>query len=235
MSPRVFALLVAIVAAASAPLPAQADLVVRYDFTGSTGDQISEAPDQTIAGVVAGNLGRGPGVTAASGADSINSSAWTTGGGDNTDYYGFTLTPNSDTTLTLTRLSFAERRSNTGIRNFDVRSSLDSFASAIAGTFTTVPDDSNTRQQSFTLSPAFANLTVAVTFRIWGYASEAGSGTWRLSNYDGSAGGSFSGGLVVEGTATLAAVPEASAATFAAAASCLSALAWACRRSFAKR
>lgn len=173
--------------------------LVLYDFTGQPGDQTSTAATSVAPGLTASAIVRGAGVTASAAGNSMSASGWTTSSSaDTDDYYGFTITPNPTNTITLTNISFAERRSGTGIRTFEIRSSLDSFSSAIAGTVTGVPDDTNTRNQSFTLGASFANLSTAVTLRIYGYAAEGSTGTWRLANH------TTDNGLLIDGTV----VPE---------------------------
>ncbi|MGH9331233.1 MAG: PEP-CTERM sorting domain-containing protein, partial [Vicinamibacterales bacterium] len=110
--------------------------------------------------------------------NSINSSGWTIGAAaDMNDYYGFTITPAPGFVMDLTDLDFSERASSTGPTQFDVRSSLDSFASPIFSGATTI--DANSRRQ-FDLTAAFQDLTVPVTFRIFAFQSSASAGTWRL-------------------------------------------------------
>jgi hypothetical protein len=185
---------------------AHAAVITTYDFTGAAGDQASTSASSVASGLTAGVLIRGPGVTAATGANSINSTAWSTGGLDFNDYYGFTLTPGAGATLNVDSISFSERRSATGIKTISVRSSLDNFASDLFTT--TVLDDTLTRRQSVTLGSAFDALTSAVTFRIYGYNAEAAGGSWRLgvSTTTGENTGNFPANLVVDGSIT--AVPE---------------------------
>jgi endonuclease I/endonuclease/exonuclease/phosphatase family metal-dependent hydrolase len=100
---------------------------------------------------------------------------------DADDYYEITLTPNSGYEIDFTSFSFDERRSGTGIRNWAVRSSLDSYASDISSG--SVPDDTNFRTQTVDLSgTTYQGINAAITFRIYGYGAEAGTGTWRIDN-----------------------------------------------------
>jgi hypothetical protein len=193
---------------AATPINCLADLVVRYDFAGSPGNQASEAADFTIAGVTATNIVRGTGVAAAGAGNSITATGWSLGARDVNDYFGLTLTPGGSSSLTLDRMSFNAQRSAAGIRNFEIRSSLDSFGTAIAGTTTSVLDENNvSRSYSFALGAEFANLNSAVTFRIYAYNAEDAGGTMRLTNYTGLLG--TTGGLTLDGS--VAAVPEPTA------------------------
>lgn len=195
-------------------------IIVQYDFSGQPGNQGATPVTATATGLTASDLVRGPGVSASSTANSMNSSAWTTSTvADLNDYYGFTLTANAGYSLTLTSLSFAERRSPTGIRMFELRSSLDGFTAAIPGTVTSVPNNDSVRNQTLSLGSGFSDLLTPVTFRLYGYEAESGSGTWRLQNH------STFAGLVMDGTIT--AVPEPG--TFAAV-GLMSLLSWGLRR-----
>jgi len=171
-----------------------ADLA-KWSFTGQLGDQVG-TPVTTIDASVqsASGITRGGGVAVSTTANSMNSSGWTTNGSiDAGDYYEFTITPAAGMILNIDTLYLAERRSGTGIRNFELRSSLDSYGTTI-GTAVAVPDDTNTRQQVLALGSGFDSVSSAVTFRLYGYASEASGGTWRIEN------NTVKGGLVLEGS-----------------------------------
>lgn len=186
---------------------ADAALLVQYDFTGEAGDQMSSAADMVAAGLTASGLTRGPGLAANTSTGSINSTGWTTGASyDASDYYAFSVTANPGWTMTLDSIEFGERRSGTGIRNWEIRSDLDAFANAVGSG--SVPDDLNTRNHLVTLpATTFANLQGTVEFRIYGFSAEALTGTWRLtSTYPGV-------GVEIQG----AAVPEPSGAALIAA------------------
>ena len=180
-----------------------AAIIAQWDFTGQPGNQVSTVGSSLIAGLTVGDLTRGSGVSLSSTTNSVNSSAWTTSSGiDPNDYYQFSLAPTAGYGVSLASVAFAERRSLTGIRTFELRSSLDSFAAAIPGTITGVPDDDLVRNQPLLLGTPFTNLTTEVTFRLYGYSAESGAGTWRLQNH------TTFGGLVLDGT--VVAVPEPS-------------------------
>jgi len=96
--------------------------------------------------------------------------------------------------MTLTRLELDERRSGTGIRNWQIYSSMDNYVTAL-GTFS-VLDDTSTRVDQGVNLVAFTGLSSPISFRIYGYNAEAAGGTWRIDN--------------VELSGSLTAVPEAS-------------------------
>ena len=190
-------LLLHLVVAAATPFPLRAVPLVTYSFNGSTGSETSFPADAQPTGASASFMTRGSGLTASGAAGAFSSSGWTTGvSTDPNDYYAFALTPNAGFSMTLTQLMLDEKRSLTGIRNWVVRSSLDSFSSDLA-TFS-VPDDDLTRTgQTINLSASFASLTSVTEFRIYGFGAEGAAGTWRVDN------------VKVEGsTKLLSSVPE---------------------------
>jgi hypothetical protein len=181
-------------------------LNVDYDFSGQPGNQASTSGFSSSLSLAASAVTRGSGLTAVAGANSINSSGWTTAATpDANDYYEFTLTPAIGFAFNVDTIALRERRSNTGILTFTIRSSLDAYATdAIAPIV--VPDNAGSRDHNFTLGSTFDNLTTAVTFRIYGYAAEAAGGTWRLED------NATTGAMTITGEISplLAPVPEAS-------------------------
>ncbi len=177
-----------------------ADLI-RYDFSGSPGNQSFNLATILDPHVTAGTLFRGSGLSSNTTQNSINSSGWSlTASIDPNDYYSFSLAPSANYQMSLSSLSFRERRSSTGIREFQIRSSLDGFSSIVPGSVISIPDVDTERDQTISLGGTFSGLTSAVEFRIYGYNAEGTTGTWRLQNH------STLGGLFIDGTTT--AVPE---------------------------
>jgi PEP-CTERM motif len=156
---------------------------VTYTFTGSPGNQVSEAVDANPIGALFSDLTRGPGIVPAAGVDSMNSSGWTTGSSlDPNDYYEWTITPLAGFALDLTEFDINFQRSETGPRSVDLRNSLDGF-----GAFrflVTVGDD--TANHGAGVGPSVVgiwdvdDITAPVTFRIYGYDAEGASGELRL-------------------------------------------------------
>jgi hypothetical protein len=176
------------------PFALQAADLVKWDFTGALGTQTSTSATFATTGITAAPISRGSGVAGSASGSSISSTGWTSSATiDSNDYYTFAITVDAASTLNLDSISFAERRSNTGIRTLSVRSSLDGYASDLV-TPIGVPDDALVRDQTVALSSSFDALTnTTVTFRIYGYAAEASTGTWRIQNH------STLGGLVLTG------------------------------------
>lgn len=170
---------------------------ITYDFTGLAGNQLSTPVTSGLADLLEGDITRGSGLTASDAGNSMSSSGFSTGAIDLDDYYSFILTPNVGFVMNLTSLEFSERRSGTGIRDIEVRSSLDNFAASIFNT--NVPDDGFTRRQTVTFSPSFLNLGNALEIRIYGFNAESAAGTWRLgvNNAGGANPNSFPANLVV--------------------------------------
>jgi len=151
-----------------------------YTFTGSAGSETTFPVDAQPGNAVFSSMSRGAGITASAGAGTFSATAWSLGALDATDYFEFSITPDGGFSVTLTNLAFSERRSNTGIRDISIRSSLDSFAADIATI--NVPDDDQTRNQVVPLGAAFADQSGIVTFRFYGYTAEAAGGSWRVDN-----------------------------------------------------
>ncbi len=170
------------IAASLVAISARAQIAT-FSFSGSVGTETTIAPNSQPSNAVVSSMSRGTGLTATStGADTFVGVSWTTSASiDANDYFQFSITPSGGYSMNLTSLSLSERRSGTGIRTWEIRSSVDNYASAL-GTFS-VPDDTNTRTgQSVTLSSGFSSLTTATTFRIYGYSAEAAGGTWRIDD-----------------------------------------------------
>jgi hypothetical protein len=175
-----------------------------YTFTGSTGNVNAFAyngaavPDITVS-----NLTK-VGVETISSSGAFGARGWTTGathfsntftGGINTeDYFEFTLTAVAGMTLELTSLDFGVNRNSTGPRQFEWRSSVDHFGSAISD-YTTLAGNLTEEGGVLTLADVatgFSGISLditgdeftghdEITFRLYGYNSEATTGTGGLS------------------------------------------------------
>ena len=160
---------------------AQSDTLAVYSFTGAAGNEATLPPDAQPTGATASVISRGPGITPSVAGGVFSSTGFELAlTRDAGDYAEFGIAPEAGRTLTLTALVFDERRSGTGIRTFALYSSLDGYTTPIQ--VFEVPDDANTRTQRAVLGTAFSSLTTGVTFRLYGYAAEAGTGTWRQDN-----------------------------------------------------
>ncbi|HWO21583.1 MAG TPA: Ig-like domain-containing protein [Kofleriaceae bacterium] len=156
--------------------------IVVFSFATAAGNEVTFPADSLAPGLATiPVMSRGAGLTPSPAAGAFSSSGFTLNTTlDPTDFYAFTVTPAVGAMVSMFGITLDERRSGTGIRNWSVRSSLDSFAADIS--VFTVPNDTNPRTQQIPLGTAFRNLTAPVEFRFYGYASGASTGTWRLDN-----------------------------------------------------
>jgi len=157
----------------------QAELLSTYTFTDTIGNEATIEPDNQPNNGTLSAINRGTGLTPKNAKGTFNAQNWSTGTLDLTDYYSLTIQPKCGFEMTLTSLTLDEKRSNKGIRNWSIRSSLDDFATDLK-TFH-VPDDTNLRNAQ-TITFSFRHLTSPLEFRIYGFNAEAGTGTWRIDN-----------------------------------------------------
>lgn len=107
---------------------------------------------------------------------------WSTGALDLDKYFEFKV---DLTCFSKIKLTFDERRSATGIRNFEIHYSTDgSNFNPIPDTTKTVADNEKWRSQKFDLSSIQTNISnqTSVSLRIYGYNAEKTVGTWRIDN-----------------------------------------------------
>ena len=216
----ILALTGAIAASAPAQLLTNA-FTGTFTFDGSSGTNIPFAyngtaiPDLTVAAFDK------VGITNSSSTGNFRGSFWAldnapvgglTGTVDLAKYMEFGLTAAAGNTLNMTNINFGVGRSGTGPRQWEWRSSVDSFAAPIAtygilnvsvteslGILTTPDANAGYTGNVLDLSGgSFDNLT-SVTFRLYGYNSEGTAGTGGLQGPI-----SFSGASVVPEPSTYA-------------------------------
>lgn len=173
-----------------APAPAaHAGLVARYDFAGKVGTEASVAAAATGTGVTGVDLTRGAGLVAEHGLNSFNSRSFTSSSTGGTlaqavaaaDYLQFGFATAAGKQTDLTGLAFTSRRSATGPTGFEVRYSTDGFSTFAVLTSYSLSGTDNVRTTLDTSSVAgLQDLTGTVLFRIYGYGSTNGNGTYRL-------------------------------------------------------
>jgi hypothetical protein len=111
------------------------------------------------------------------------SNGWsTTAGIDVNDYYEISMTPNSGHYFEITNVLFGERRSATGIRDFEVRWSDDDFLTDHTIATTNVPDDTADRNHDISGLSINAASDKTIKFRFYAYNAEGGAGTWRINH-----------------------------------------------------
>lgn len=147
--------------------------LVTFDLTGQTGSEASVAATSSATGITGGALTRATALAAVSGADSINSSGWSTAAmADKTLYYAFSVTPSAGCTVNLASLAIQTAASGTGPAHFDVGTSVDNYtalSTAYAGTST----------DTVTLSASAAG---AITIHVFGYGATGSTGTMRIES-----------------------------------------------------
>lgn len=120
-----------------------------------------------------------------------------TGSVSATTYYEVTLTPQAGYSVDLTSITFTTQRSNTGVRTYVVRSSVDGYvanlpasispanANLIAqpGNIFFFNADNNSSQTGSTINlSGFNGLTSPITFRFYGYNAEASGGNFSIDD-----------------------------------------------------
>jgi len=156
-------------------------------WTNSITDSNPSASNPFTAGqVVSANLtvsgiGRGTGITANAGSNRYNAANWATAF-DANDYFTFTLTPASGFQINFVSLVYSGQSSGTGPTTFMLRSSLDNYVSNIG---------SSSVSSTISLAAStYQNITVPITFRLYGFGASAGTGTYSVNDF------TFNGAIV---------------------------------------
>ncbi|MCC5944240.1 MAG: fibronectin type III domain-containing protein [Bernardetiaceae bacterium] len=162
---------------------AQTTDIVLWDFEGDTTDPIT-GTGTVDEGSTLGALGFAQGwiqATLSTGGRARTANNWSTGTLDNDKYFEFST---STVGFSDIEFSFDERRSGTGIRDFEIHYSTDGTTfTPLPTTVTNVPDDTDWRFHDFDLSAITAlNGQANLTFRIYGYNAATTAGTWRIDN-----------------------------------------------------
>ena len=178
---------------------------VTFDFAGLAGNETSANSNFNNSNLVSSTITRGSGVTAGSNGDRFNSSSWSTGAIDLTDYLEFTVSPAANKSISIYSVDINHQRSGTGPLNFEIRSSADSYSSNLSSF--SIANVTTTLSNTFDVSgvSALQNLNSSVTFRIYGYGAGGAGGTWGPGDFTGN-------DIVVVGL--INEIPVASAVTF---------------------
>lgn len=188
-----------------------------YDFANvtATSGATDTTPVPTVAGLTFGNFTAvntttPPTNSASTGrfafanqplgaANGDNVYANYTGALSSTTYYQVTITPTAGTAFNLTGITFKAQRSGTGVRNYSVRSSVDSYAAnlpasinpanasleVVTGNVFFYNTDNNTAQVGSTVTlsgSSFTSLTSPITFRFYGWNAEATGGNFSIDD-----------------------------------------------------
>ncbi len=142
-----------------------------FDFTGQPGNQASTPATSSATDVTASAITRASALTPTSGANSINSSSWTTSSNiDPTRYYTFTLTPGSGCALDVGSLSIQTQASSTGPSHGAIATSDDNFTAST----------SVTSNGTATATLSVTGATGAVEIRVYGFGATSSGGTMRI-------------------------------------------------------
>ncbi len=174
-------------------LPAMSFAQINWDF--STATPLSGVPAGISVSVVSqGNVnGTTPLLTTTSASSGYTGATGGNNAGaaanigafrpDTTTYFEWTLTPSAGVAISVSQINFGSRSTGTGPQAYDIRTSLDNFASAAATGI--LLNNSVWALNSNTLSISGATNT-PITFRIYAYngAGNAGKNTanWRIDD-----------------------------------------------------
>ena len=188
-----------------------------YNFAGQTNASILTNNVSEPTFTLTSSLEK-VGVDSSSAADRFMASQWSTNSFDNAKYFQLTLGTAAAPGIPFANfdsleVDFALRRSSSGPRQFQWRSSLDNFAAAItnfsslnpslmlAGGVLTLPDTASTETfggNAFTLGPSLLNATNLITLRLYAYQAESSFGQAGLDTPL-----AFSGNVVVPEPSTI--------------------------------
>jgi hypothetical protein len=163
----------------------QAQIVI-YSFgtSGSPTTNASSTASDVSASVFSGLNGTpatgsgSPVYSAGSGGSYFTATAWT-GAAPGSNYFQFTITPDSGYSISTTTLTFGYRATPTGPTAYSIRSSADSYTANLAsGSFTNDGNWSSVGSISITLS----GLVSATTLRLYGSGASTAGGTLRVDD-----------------------------------------------------
>ena len=151
---------------------------VSWELSAEPGNQASNIATFQSADFDNCNLSRGAGVTATTGAGSMNSSGWFSGSANTTladaiagnDYYEFSINTINCFFFNPTTIKIVLRSSTTGPNTATLRCSSDGFTANI-GTVTVT-----TGSTLFSFSEGISPNSNSVTYRLYGYGTAAGGG-----------------------------------------------------------
>lgn len=132
----------------------------------------------------ASGIGYGPEVSGNAGVDKYTVTFWTPSATSTVagEYFEFTVSPNAGYKINYSSFSFSCQKSSTGPANGVVRSSLDGFTTNILSFNFAMAVSGQMVDLS---AAAFQEITIPVTFRIYGFAtpSNGGMGTASINEY----------------------------------------------------
>jgi len=163
------------------------------DLVAISGVQASQSA--TIPNITASPLTRGSGISQASGS-TYNSSGWTTSQSvDSNDYIEWSVTANTGNTVTINKVEIVYDRSGSGPTQVAIRTNVDGFTSNI---FTDAGVSASTETVDFNTNLT-SSLAGTIIFRLYGYDSDGGSGTFDIEGGLGTVLGLNETGIVMSG------------------------------------
>ncbi len=159
----------------------RANILAGYDFNSPSGTGVASAEANNIT---AGNLTAGAGLTLEANTGTFSYNNWTSAGSINaTDYYEFTITPDAGYDLTLTSLTFKQDKEHgDSPDNWQLRSSLDNFGSAVNSGATSNDDSFATTISTDLTGGDFDNLSAPITFRLYAFNAANSGRYWRIED-----------------------------------------------------
>jgi hypothetical protein len=138
------------------------------------------------ANISVSGIGFGSGVTSNPANDRYNAKGWESSSLDATDYFTFTITPNSGYEIDFSNFVYTGIVSGTGPVSFAFRSSIDGFTNNIGST--------SASGSTIDLSGSFfQNITSAIEFRLFAWGASSAGGTFSINNF------TFNGSVVSTG------------------------------------
>ena len=151
-----------------------------WALTAAPGEGTTEEPSK----VTVGNFVAGSGVASfAFGGSGAYGSGWPVAASPSTtNYFEVTLAPQAGYGLSISQIDYSERRSSTGIREFQVRISTNNFSSYTVLATNAVPDNDSERTYSMTDLGLLVQEGHTFRLRFYGYLAEGSGGTWRIND-----------------------------------------------------
>lgn len=169
---RIFTLLLITIASASF------GQIASYNMSGIAQPATTVPASSSDPNASASNMARGAGITATSGANSINSRNWSTNtSAESGKFLEFTITPSATHNLSIASLTFNGRRTSTGPTTIELFTQNGAEAEVSRGTISPTTSDAN-----YTIPFAYNTNGAPLTFRIYGYNASSGTGTFRINS-----------------------------------------------------
>jgi hypothetical protein len=126
--------------------------------------------------ISASGISRGQGILGKNAKNRYDATGWNTVDLEPTDYFEFTITPNSGKKIDFKSFVYKGQVSINGPKYFAFRSSVDGFRSNIGIV-------SAAGRTVLLSSSVFQNITGAISFRIYGWAAKTGTGTFSINSF----------------------------------------------------